>query len=550
MTDAVAALVRERGGSAALTAVRLREPGEGEILVRIAASGVCPTDLFAIDGGAGDVFPAVFGHEGAGVVEAIGTGVDRIRPGDHVVLGFDSCGFCDACRGGHPASCARFAALNYRGRLDDLAVDATGEPVRTAWMAQSSWATRVIVRERSAAVIAPDVPWEVAATLGCGILTGAGTVFNVLAPGPGDVLLVIGAGTTGLAAVMAAAHRGVGEIVVCESVAERRALALEVGATRAVAPADLGAAWGSVRPTHALDTVGTQGTVDAALESLAQGGVCATIALKPGENPVLVSQSRLLWGRGLRGVIEGDADVPRDIARLVALWHAGRLPVERLIRRYSFDDLDAAIADARSGEVVKAVVMVEPAAAGAGAYSASAARTSDAAAALGADAARVPAGDALGEAPAELTALLRSGAVPADDLPALWRSLPPVSPAELRGFWRGTGLTASHPAHRLLVRHRWIGKLFRGDDDVAPIVGLDENDAPFADVETARGGASLRTVVHDGITTAAMLYDGQPIVDCFTRIGPDAVLGVMTGRGTAAPGSYFFVLERSGDLAL
>ena len=513
MTAAVAALVRERGGPVALTDVTVRAPRTDEVLVEIAASGVCPTDLFGISGGAGDRFPAVFGHEGAGVVAEVGADVDGLRVGDHVVLSFDSCGQCAACREGHPAYCAEFAPLNYDAPSD---ATAAGDPVTTGWMAQSSWATHVVVRARNAVRIDDDVPWEVAATLGCGILTGAGTVLNVLRPGPSDTLVVIGAGTTGLAAIMAARHRGVGRIVVSDPSRRRRDLAVSLGATAAHDPAD--AALRDAAATVAIDTVGTQDTIDTGLAALAPRGVLATVALRDGANRLSVSQTRILWGRTLTGVIEGDADIARDIPLLAALWRTGCLPIERIVTTYDFDEIGTALDDAREGRVVKAVLQMTPR----------------------------PAPEP--RPVADLPRLLRAGAVSQNDLAALWRSLPAVSPADLRGLWRGHGLSPDHPAHRLLVRSGWFGKLFRSATDIAPIV-CERGGALIADVALARGGAQLAALTHDGVTTAAMIYDRQPMIDCFTLLSPTTVLGVMTGRGTHGPdGSlYYFVLEQSED---
>ncbi|MFF2493618.1 alcohol dehydrogenase catalytic domain-containing protein [Agromyces sp. NPDC058064] len=547
MTAAVAALVREAGGGPALAEVSLAEPGEHEIVVRVRASGVCPTDLFGIDGGAGDRFPAVFGHEGAGLVEAVGRSVTAFAPGDRVALGFASCGACAACRDGHPAYCDRFAALNYAARAG--AAGAAGEPVTTGWMGQSAWATHVVVDEGSAVAIGEDVPWPVAAALGCGVLTGAGAVFNVLRPGPADALLVIGAGTTGLAAVMAAAHRGVARVVVSDPLAERRALALELGASEAVAPGDLAALLPGAPFTHALDTVGSEPAIDAALTAIASRGVVATVALKPGSNRVAVSQTRLLWGRTLTGVIEGDAAVARDVPMLAALWRAGRLPVEQLITTYAFDDVETAVADARGGRVVKPVLEMpgghRSAAAGSSTAGSATSRSADDARDAGA---HEPARSVTQPRPGELLAALAEGRVAPDDLPRIWRSLPAVDPAELRGLWRGTGLSTLHPAHRLLSKSRWYGKLFRSADDVAPIVRETDDGSLVIDAALARGGASLSRAEHDGVLTAAMSYDGQPIVDLFVRIGPGAVLGVMTGRRALDDGrAYYFVLEHAAD---
>lgn len=519
-TAAVAALVREAGAPAVLADVTLDAPGDGEVLVRVHASGVCPTDLFGMAGGAGDRFPAVFGHEGAGVVAAVGPGVEALRPGDRVVLSFDSCGVCAACADGHPASCARFADLNYRPRSR---AGAGGAAATTGWMGQSSWATHALARESNAVRIDDDVPWEVAAPLGCGILTGAGTVLNVLVPGPDATLLVVGAGTTGLAGVMAARHRGVRRIVVSDPDPARRALALDLGATEAYAPPDVPAR--TLAATHVLDTVGRQETTDLALAALAPRGVCATVALHAGPNRVGVSQTQVLWGRTLTGVIEGDAVVPRDVPTLVALWRAGRLPIERLVRTYPFAEVAAAVDDVRAGRAIKPVLLMDE----------------DATAPL-------RHGDHADGDDADLVERLRSGCAPAGDLPALWRSLPPVRTVELRGLWRGFGVSTEHRTQRLLTRTGWFGKLFRSDDDVSPIVCERPDGTLVADTRLARGGATLRTVVHDGVATASMVYDGQPVIDHFVRLSDEAVLGVMTGRDAADDGVlYYFVLERVAD---
>ena len=234
----------------------------------------------------------------------------------------------------------------------------------------------------------------------------------------------------------------------------------------------------------------------------------------------------MLWGRTLTGVIEGDAVVPRDVPTLVALWRAGRLPVERLVRSYPFSQVATAVDDVRAGRTVKPVLRMDE---GAAAGSASVAPTTA----------------------ATLVDLLRDGRVPAADLPALWRSLPPVRTDELRGLWRGFGVSTAHRTQRLLVRTGWFGKLFRSDVDVSPIVCETPDGALVADARLARGGATLRTVEHAGVVTASMVCDGQPIIDHFTRLSDDAVIGVMTGRDATDDGAlYYFVLERVADRAV
>ncbi|WP_166865773.1 zinc-binding dehydrogenase [Salinibacterium sp. ZJ70] len=432
-----------------------------------------------------------------------------------MLLTFASCGSCRACGDGHPSLCARFAELNYATPPDYTTEAGTASG---GWLGRSSWASAVVAHE-SAAVVLPDgVPWDVAAALACGVLTGAGTVFTVLEPGPRDALLVIGAGTTGHAAVMAARVRGVARIVVSEPSEVRRALARQLGATDAGEPAEVETLLRGSPATHALDTVGSQEALDSALRELATGGTCATVALRPGRNMLEVSQSALLWGRRLVGVIEGDAVPERDVSRLAALWAAGLFPVEHLISRYPFDAIERALADAGEGHaVVKPVLLF-----GDGELP---------------DAAPHP-----WRSPAELA---RAGELRETDLPGLWRSLPPVRPDELRGLWRGWGLSPTQRMSRVLARHDWFGKLFASADDVAPIV-VRRDGALHEDAALARGSASIRWGVHEGLTTAAMVYDHLPIVDLFVRLDADTVLGVMTGRDAADDGHLFhFALERA-----
>ena len=533
----VAAIVRGRGGAPVLESISVSPPRAGEVLVRVLASGVCHTDLVAIDGGIGYPFPAVFGHEGAGIVEAVGEGVTRVHPGDRVVLSFASCGTCAACRSGHPAYCELFGSLNHSPETGAMAVEATGEALNAGFMRQSSWATRVLAHESNTVPIPADVPATVAAPLGCGVLTGAATVLNVLSPTAGDDLVVIGAGAVGLSAVMAARASGCRSIIVSDPLPARRDLALDLGATAAVGPDGLAeaiAAGGPVR--HVIDTVGTQETTDAALAALAPRGTVATVALRPGSNRVSIAQGRLLWGRTITGVIEGDAVVQRDIPRLVDLWRAGLLPVERIVTAYGLDEIERAVDDTRAGRAVKAVLVTPEAA------SEATRRAADTASAPVADRPTDP-----GE-PVGLLFTLRARTLDDAGLARLWRSLPPVEPAELRGLWRGWAVTTGHRAERMLARSGWYGKRFHSDSEVDPIVVRTGDGELVADETFSHGGASLWRIERDGVLTAAMVYDALPIVDSFTRITSDAVLGVMGGKHTADEGrEFYFVLERDAD---
>ena len=338
-----------------------------EILVRLVASGICHTDLSMqevwprIPGNAGR-YPVVFGHEGAGVVEQVGQRVKRVRPGDAVVMSYRSCRACRECAAGHPYYCDRFAGLNVSGVRPDgsTTMHADGRPVYGSFFGQSSFATHSLAYEDNVVVVGSDIDLSVAAPFGCGVQTGAGTVMNVLALDEHSSLVVFGAGGVGLSAVMAAFASGVGTIVAVDPVASRRQLAAELGASATIDPgacdvADAIRRLTGAGVTHAIDTTAKGAVINQAIEALAPLGTLALVGLRPPDFAMNV-QSVMSGGKTIRGVIEGDA-APHDlIPRLVELHSQGRLPLEKLIRRYDFGDIDVAFADAASGRTVKPVL--------------------------------------------------------------------------------------------------------------------------------------------------------------------------------------------------
>jgi aryl-alcohol dehydrogenase len=334
---AIAAVLREFGGPLALESVEVDAPRDGEVLVELRATGVCHTDLGAIDGQVQMPLPAVLGHEGAGVV--VESRVDGLAEGDRVVLSFDSCGACRTCAGGRPAYCERFHALNHSGLRADGS--RTLGDVHGSFLGQSSFATHAIAGERNAVRVDADDLVPLAA-LGCSVQTGAGAVLNVLKPEPGASIAVFGCGAVGLSAVMAAAAAGCGEIVAVDPRPERVQLALELGATSAEPPR---------RVDYSVEAVGTQDAVDAALRCLRSPGACATLGFRGPRNPITVDQGRLLFGRSLHGVIEGDADPRTFIGQLLDL------PVHRLVTTFPFTEIAAAIDAARSGAAIKPVLV-------------------------------------------------------------------------------------------------------------------------------------------------------------------------------------------------
>lgn len=360
-----AAVARAPGEDFTLETVELDAPRPDEILVRIAAVGVCHTDLVAREGAMPFSLPAVLGHEGAGVVTEVGSAVTKVAPGDRVALTFRSCGQCDRCKSGDPAYCYMMPALNYIGMRPDgaKAIRQGEEAVSSNFFGQSSFATYALAYERNVLKLPDDIPFEIAAPLGCGVQTGAGGVMLALACPAGSSLLITGGGAVGLSAVMGAKIQGCGKIIVVEPHAVRRALATELGATHVIDPAvspDLAATVRAILPQgvdYAFDTTGRPDTLTAIMGALAPKGVLGIVGIPPAGTPMPGDLGNVLtFGQTVRGIIEGDSDPDVFIPDLIAHWRAGRLPLERLVKVFAFDQINAAIASQHHGDCVKVVL--------------------------------------------------------------------------------------------------------------------------------------------------------------------------------------------------
>ena len=227
--------------------VDIDAPREDEILVKIAGVGLCHTDIVFASGAAGLQLPAVLGHEGSGVVDAVGSAVTKVQPGDRVAITFRSCGTCDRCLSGDAAYCRTMPMLNYIGsRMDGTkALHSGNSDLSSNFFGQSSFAAHALTYERNVVKVPDDLPLELMGPLGCGIQTGAGGVMRSLAAHKGSSILILGGGAVGLSAVMGAKIQGCAKIMILEPKAERRELAKELGATHAIDPAaekDLAAA--------------------------------------------------------------------------------------------------------------------------------------------------------------------------------------------------------------------------------------------------------------------------------------------------------------------
>lgn len=357
-----AAVLRARDEPYSIETVELADPGAGEVLVRVVAVGMCHTDTLPRSPDLPLPLPLIAGHEAAGVVEAVGGGVDTVAVGDHVVVSFDSCGECANCTAGQPAYCDTFMIRNLFGRRIDGSTgvtDAEGEEISSRWFGQSSFATHALATVRNVVVVDPSLPLETLAPLACGIQTGAGTVLSTLDVQPGTSVAVFGAGAVGLSAVMAAKVAGADTIVAVDVHDHRLALATELGATHTIngADADLvaqifAATGGGAQ--YALDTTGTPSVIQAALQGLVMTGVCALVGAQQGD---LVLDPSALLGKTVIGVFEGSVVPQEFIPRLIALWQDGKFPFDRLIETFPFSAINEAEQASLSGKVIKPVLL-------------------------------------------------------------------------------------------------------------------------------------------------------------------------------------------------
>ncbi|MGW3132292.1 NAD(P)-dependent alcohol dehydrogenase [Streptomyces sp. NPDC001076] len=345
-----------------LEEVDLEDPRPDEVLVRVVATGICHTDVNAHQGrGLPVPRPIVLGHEGAGVVAAVGAGVTRLVPGDHVVLSGNSCGVCPRCLDARPTYCREAMRVAFGGaRLDGSSpVTRSGERVAAMFFGQSSFATYALAPARSAVLLPKDVPLHLMGPLGCGVITGAGSVLEAFRLRPGQSIAVFGTGGVGLAAVMAARLAGARRVVAVDVSRSRLELAVELGATDAV-PGDAGAdqELRRIEPDgfdFAYVTANVPSVYTTATACLGVEGTLGYVA-PPAGTWVPDTGFLLAGGRRLQGIIGGSANPHTLIPRLVEYWRAKRFPFDRLIEEFPFGDFARAWTETASGRVIKAVL--------------------------------------------------------------------------------------------------------------------------------------------------------------------------------------------------
>lgn len=369
----LAAVLERTEGPLEVTELELAPPGPGEVLVRLHASGVCHSDWNAVDGTAPTRCPAVLGHEGAGIVEEIGAGVTRVRPGDHVALSWaPSCGACEECLRGLTQLCSTaWPAMGTGGLMDGTPrLSRDGEPVYH-YSFISSFAEATVLPEQSCVPIPKDVPFAVAGLVGCAVSTGVGAVWRTAQVRPGERVAVIGCGGVGLSALLGALAAGAGTVVAVDANPRKLEVARELGADETVlwagnaadtAAAVAEASGGGV--DYAIEATGRPEAMQAAFLSTRPRGAAVLIGI-PREDAVLELPALTIprMERRVLGSIYGSSRPERDFALSLDLYRRGRLPLDRLISHtLALEEIGRAFELMHTGEALRVVLDLSPAA--------------------------------------------------------------------------------------------------------------------------------------------------------------------------------------------
>jgi S-(hydroxymethyl)glutathione dehydrogenase / alcohol dehydrogenase len=336
-------------------------PGPGEVKIRLRAAGVCHSDLSARNGGLPQPVPAILGHEAAGDVVAVGDGVADLAIGDRVIASWlPPCGSCPSCLRGEPFLCmAHVIAAYIQPRF------LVGETPAFGLAGCGAFAEEMVVPREGAVKFADDVPYEVAALVGCGVMTGVGAVINTARVEPGAKVAIIGCGGVGIAAIQGARLSGAAVIVGVDTVASKHDAARRFGATHAVHPdqlAELSAQLtGGEGFDYAFEVVGTPQTIRAAWTAARRGGTVVVVGAGRTDQQVEFTPFELLFdGKQILGSLYGSANVRLDYTRLLDLWRAGRLDLEGMItQRVKLDDIDDALGALGRGDVIRQVIIYD-----------------------------------------------------------------------------------------------------------------------------------------------------------------------------------------------
>ena len=345
----------------------LEEPARGEALIRIVAAGVCHTDQITRQGDMPMPFPAVLGHEGSGIVERVGEGVTQVAAGDKVIIGWPACGECRNCLDGQPRYCLRtgealVSGKRFKGeKAGTSAYSRDGKPINGHFFGQSSFATYSITNADALVKVPDETPLEMLGPLACGLGTGAGAILNEARPRLGDSILIVGVGAVGLAAVMAARNSGVTKIIVADLHDSRLEMAQEFGATHAFNSGSTDLVEGVRKITgstvdYAIDCTGAIPVIEQLAETVGMLGTLVLVGGAPANARFSLDHLRTLWGKRVIGVLGGGGRSGQLIPALVELYQQGRFPFDKLVKFYELGDVEQALEESASGEVIKPIL--------------------------------------------------------------------------------------------------------------------------------------------------------------------------------------------------
>ncbi len=359
-----AAVLYENNKPVKVEDVVLDEPQNQEVLVRMVATGVCHTDLHFVKGEMPQPLPVVLGHEGAGVVEKVGTNVSTLQPGDHVVLMVAySCGKCRYCVCGQPAMCPEWLGYHMMGTLPDATkrLHRNGEDLNH-FFSQSSFAEYAVVHERSAIKIRKDAPLETMCLLGCGTTTGIGSVLNTAGLRAGDSIVIYGCGGVGLSAVIAANLGGAGKLIAVDTNDIKLEKAKELGADYVINPTQEDPPQRVMEITnggadHAIECIGNTNVMAQAFASIHAGGKCVIAGMAPMGAMVSTAPFEFLLGKTITGSVQGHIRAAVDVPKYADLYMAGKLPIDKLVSKYyALEQINEAFGALEKGEIIRGVV--------------------------------------------------------------------------------------------------------------------------------------------------------------------------------------------------
>jgi len=356
-------VVVEKKGEYAIRNAELGEPREDEVLVQMKGSGICHTDIAVMNQFIPTPLPIALGHEGAGIIAAVGSNVRSYKRGDRVIISYSSCGECKPCRHGILGACVHFDQINFGTTVEESSSMIKMDEKKVATLfGQSSLSTYCVVKAKSLIKVPYDeLDISILGPLACGVQTGAGTVLNKLRPGAGESIAIFGCGGVGLSAVMAAALTGCQNVIAVDVVPERLQLAKELGATHAINGKEVNAVEEIKRITnggaeYAIESAAVPMLIQQAVRCTCSLGQIVTIG-GASETTLNIQNDLLSPNRTVMGLVEGGAIPQEFIPVLLKYYTEGRFPFDKLIKTYSFDNIAQAIADMKNGIAIKPVII-------------------------------------------------------------------------------------------------------------------------------------------------------------------------------------------------